>query len=199
MPFGGSTGSGTPGGDAKSRQITIAEMLLVTAIVAVVLGVLRMVPGGYTEHGAFLGFLVGLFVLCMLRPGRAINQVALWVMIGFVTAHVALQPNSADRGFLVALQPNSADRWFVGFVSLIALLWVVDETLCRQSVGSRRARSLIFRRLWWSVVGVCMLLFMAFDWTGPSVGWWLPLILYALATAAGLWRLLRWSDARPSQ
>lgn len=187
MPFGDRTGPGNHGGNAESRQITIAELLLVMTIVAAVLSLRRMVPEGHIKADAFLWFMLGLIVLSMLRPRRAVTHVAVWVMVGFMTAQGALQPDWADVRVVA---------------SIFFLVYTVQSAFSRQCVAARRAWPLTARRLWLGFVGLCgalCVLALNVDSAGVHVSWWLPILLYALASGAGLWRALRPSHTRCSQ
>jgi hypothetical protein len=197
MPFERRTGPRNRAGGPESRQIAIAELLLVMTIVAVVLGVLRIVPEGYSRPALFAGFGLGWMVLSVLRPGRAVNQVALWVMLGLVTADAALGPDWANVRFLTCLL----------FLFYIAL-WTCPRKWRRAVSGQwlldALDRPLAAYCLWWALFAICAvvlveLLVTAFDWTRVDVPWWFPLLLYGLATAAGLWRVLHSSRTESSQ
>ncbi len=196
MPFGGGRGPGDRDGGPESRQITIAELLLVMLIAAVVLGVLRIVPGGYSYMGALLGFGGGCMVLVILRPKRAISDVAWWLMFGFLTLHVALEPDWADGRILFCVI-------FVFYIVSCAFPPQWTRVFWR-SLAFHPEWSLAAHWLWWVFLGICTVLFghllvTGLLWVSVNVPWWLPLLLYALATAAALWRVLHSSHTESSQ
>ena len=75
-----------PRGSGKERfQFTLSELLLLMVAASVLLSLLSILPGGYrpetfaTVFG--LGLLVSLIFLAVLKPARAIVQIAWWVVL----------------------------------------------------------------------------------------------------------------------
>ena len=67
-------------------QFTLAELLMLTAVVALILGTVGLFPGGFAIENfagvAGIGLLLGIFVLMLMQDVRPIIHVAWWVMLG---------------------------------------------------------------------------------------------------------------------
>lgn len=77
-----------PRGSAKQRfQFSLSEMLLLMVAVSVFLSFVGILPGGYAPEtlATLFGFglLVSLIFLGVLKPERAIVQLAWWVVLVF--------------------------------------------------------------------------------------------------------------------
>jgi hypothetical protein len=161
------------GRDSESLQVSIAELLLVTLIVAVILGLLAMVPDGYAPVWAFIGLAVGVLVLTALRPKRAISRLGLWVLFGGIMAmssqwprlpHLRLVCSALMLGIILRFAFALPERHGIGKVFLGAIA--------------------IF-----PLFLAMLLVPWAHDWA--NIPPWLPLVLYLVATAIGAWRLWR--------
>jgi len=71
----------------KPFQFTLADLFWLITGVAILLGLLGCVPGGFSAEAlagmAGVGLLVSLFVLAIVQPSRPIIRLAWWVMLGF--------------------------------------------------------------------------------------------------------------------
>ncbi len=63
-------------------QFSLAELLLLTALASILLGILGCFPHQYAAGLAGLGALVSMLVLSILKPNRAIIHVGWWVVFG---------------------------------------------------------------------------------------------------------------------
>ena len=67
-------------------QFTLAELLMLTAVVALFLSTVGLFPGGYAIKNfagvAGVGVLLGMVVLALMQDVRPIIRVAWWVMLG---------------------------------------------------------------------------------------------------------------------
>jgi hypothetical protein len=63
-------------------QFSLAELLLLTALVSVLLGILGCFPQQYAAGLAGLGALVSMLALAILKPTRAIMYVGWWFVLG---------------------------------------------------------------------------------------------------------------------
>jgi hypothetical protein len=153
-------------------------MLLVTLIAAVVLGILGMVPGGYSALSAGFGLVFGCLVLGILRPRAAIGRLARWAVLGWMTAVLMI-----PRCFAAA-------RLFWSFLMLFILIRFL-----------RGQEDSIVERYRSFVPALVILFAWAIVFPG-SANWvpvpeWLPMALYLLATVVGAWRLWGPQGERP--
>jgi len=164
---------GPQGRDSEGLQVSIAELLLVTLIVAVILGLLAMLPDGYAPVWAFIGLAVGVLVLTALRPKRAISRLGLWVLFGGIMAmssqwprlpHLRLAYSALMLGIILKFAFALPERHGIGKVFLGAIA--------------------IF-----PLFLAMLLVPWAHDWA--NIPPWLPLALYLVATGVGAWRLWR--------
>ena len=169
---------GPQGRDSESLQVSIAELLLATLIVAVILSVLAMLPDGYSPPWAIMGILMGQLVLMALRPNRAITRLGSWLSFGGVFAMLSRWPITADLRLMF---------------SALMLAYVLKFAFALQE---RHGMGKVFLGAF-----VFFPLFLAVLVGSPrrdsgNIPWWLPLALYLVATGIGAWRLWRPAGGR---
>lgn len=171
--FLGEDDLGLQGRDSERLQVSIAELLLVMLIVAVVLSLLAMVPDGYSPPWVLMGIFVGQLVLMALRPNRAISRLGSWLFLGGIIAVVSRSAMTADyRLILSALMLAYA----------LKFAFALPE---RHGMEKVLLGAVVFSPLF-----LAMLVGLPVKGSG-NVPWWLPVVFYLVATGVGAWRLWR--------
>jgi lipopolysaccharide export LptBFGC system permease protein LptF len=68
--------------DEARFQFSLAELLLLTAMASLILGILGCFPRQYAAGLAGLGALISLIVLAVLKPQRPVIYLGWWVILG---------------------------------------------------------------------------------------------------------------------